>query len=201
MFSLFANSTPPKSMPTTVCKFMCHPDDQSDMRHPDDQSDMRHPDDQSDMCHPDDQSDMRQGSRNFGIFRLSTEQTEPKIKDMHWLLNIDRSGSMNETCPDGKTKMQHIHHTLKNMVDYFLKLPSTIKQTLTIIGFDHEINIICEKIPIDAFLKTALPEIIPTLTLYSQNIINANIPTSHDLSIPQNLERLCGMKGIGKLCW
>ena len=103
-------------------------------------------------------------SNNFGIFSISVEQTTPKITNMDWVFNVDRSGSMNDRCPDGKTKMEHIHHTLKNMVDYFLKLPATVKQTLTIIGFDHEVENICEKIQIDANLKTNLVEILEKLT-------------------------------------
>lgn len=103
-------------------------------------------------------------SNNFGIFSISVEQTTPKITQIDWILNVDRSGSMNDRCPDGKTKMEHIHHTLKNMVDYFLKLSTTLHQTLTIIGFDHEVENICEKMLIDANLKTNFVEILEKLT-------------------------------------
>ena len=132
------------------------------------------------MRHPDEQSSSAD-HRNFGIFTLEVEQSEPKIDNMDWVLNIDRSGSMAEPCPDGKTKMQHIHHTLKNMVDYFLKLPSTIKQTLTIIAFDHEIDIICNKINIDASLKTSLPSILDKLDPRGATNIGAALAAAEQL--------------------
>ena len=62
-----------------------------------------------------------------------------------------------------KTKMQHIHHTLSNMIDYFIKLPPTIQQTLTIISFDHTSEKICEKEPINEEFKTNLPSILTQL--------------------------------------
>ena len=46
---------------------------------------------------------------NFGIFRLETQQQAPQFNVIDWILNIDRSGSMQDQCPDRKSKMDHIH--------------------------------------------------------------------------------------------
>ena len=84
---------------------------------------------------------------NFGIIRLQTEQQAPQFKKINWVLNVDRSASMSDVCPDGKTKMEHIHHTIKNMNDYFIKLNkenSHLKQYITLIAFDHETSILCD---------------------------------------------------------
>ena len=154
MFTMFAQT--PKKIVTTSCKFMHHPDTQN-------------------------VSATSPQSQNFGIFRLSTEQIEPKITKMDWIWNIDRSGSMDERCPDGKTKMQHIHHTLQNMINYFLGLSPTICQTLTIIGFDHEIDIICEKVTINDELKTNLPQILGKLTPRGATNIGAALTVAKDI--------------------
>tara|TARA_Y100001958_G_scaffold118574_3_gene85631 strand:+ start:515 stop:2449 length:1935 start_codon:yes stop_codon:yes gene_type:complete len=146
------------------------------------------------MRHPDDPS-LNSIAHNFGIFSLSSEQMEPKISDMDWVLNIDRSGSMGETCADGKTKMQHIHHTLKNMVDYFIKLPTTIKQTLTIISFDHEVEILCEKITIDASLKTTLTKIIAQLEPRGATNIGVALASAMKIIEPYRESRAAAKSG------
>jgi len=105
-------------------------------------------------------------SSNFGIFQLKTEQQESKFKEINWVLNVDRSGSMQDMCPDGKTKMEHTHHTLKNMVDYFIKLNRdhpTIKQYITIIAFDHEAIILCDCLEITESAAGTIATILDTL--------------------------------------
>ena len=57
---------------------------------------------------------------------------------------VDRSGSMSDLCSDGRSKMQHICHTLNNMVLYF-KDNSAIKAHITIHAFDNLIYNIVDR--------------------------------------------------------
>ena len=57
---------------------------------------------------------------------------------------VDRSGSMSDVCSDGRSKMQHICHTLTNMVLYF-KDKSEINVHITIHAFDDKIYNILER--------------------------------------------------------
>ena len=56
--------------------------------------------------------------------------------------SIDCSGSMDDTCKDGRTKMHHIQHTLRNILRFLIH-----KQTDTsvhIVGFDHNVTPLTE---------------------------------------------------------
>ena len=64
----------------------------------------------------------------FGILNLKTASVPLLEQDMEHeiIFMVDCSGSMSDTCSDGRSKMQHIVHTLKNMILYF-KENSSIK--------------------------------------------------------------------------
>ena len=102
---------------------------------------------------------------NFGIYKLSAQESSPKFNMIEYVLNIDRSGSTMDMCPDGKTKMEHMHFTIKNMVDYFMKLKKEekIKQYITIIIFDHHPEIMCERNEINDTFKKNLPKLLATI--------------------------------------
>ena len=55
---------------------------------------------------------------NFGIFKLKLKKLECRFEKLHWKFNIDRSGSMYDVCADNKTKMDHIKHTLCNIIKF-----------------------------------------------------------------------------------
>lgn len=55
----------------------------------------------------------------FGILHLKAINCNQTTEEVDFLFVVDCSGSMRETCADGKNKMQHILHTLKNMIYYF----------------------------------------------------------------------------------
>ncbi len=56
---------------------------------------------------------------NFGILKL-TAISAPMSQEQHeFIFMVDRSCSMSDMCSDGREKIQHILHTLKNMIIYF----------------------------------------------------------------------------------
>ena len=52
----------------------------------------------------------------FGILNLQAVSTPVSANVHDFVFTIDCSASMTDICSDNKTKMQHIIHTLKNMI-------------------------------------------------------------------------------------
>jgi hypothetical protein len=56
----------------------------------------------------------------FGILNINIRGEIPITrKHIHIVFTIDASGSMSDMCSDRRTKMEHIHHTLENMLRIF----------------------------------------------------------------------------------
>ena len=71
----------------------------------------------------------------FGILKL-TAISAPMNQDVNEMIfMVDRSGSMSDRCSDGRDKMQHILHTLKNMLIYFKDNKKFLMKKLTILSF------------------------------------------------------------------
>jgi len=85
----------------------------------------------------------------FGILTMSAAEFGCLEKDYDIIFTIDRSGSMLDKCSDGKTKLQHISCTLKNMLWYFHDNPQ-IKVFVTIFVFDSSIKQIANRICINS---------------------------------------------------
>lgn len=78
----------------------------------------------------------------FGILNFAAITANETKDVLEFLFVIDCSGSMSDRCSDGRSKMQHIIHTLKNML-LFLHEKTTTKIFITINAFDSIIyNII-----------------------------------------------------------
>ena len=56
---------------------------------------------------------------NFGIVTLNLEKSKCQFNNTHIILTVDRSGSMQDICEDKKSKMEHVHHTINNMILYY----------------------------------------------------------------------------------
>jgi hypothetical protein len=77
----------------------------------------------------------------FGILNLQAISSPLNETNQEFVFTVDCSGSMSDGCADGRTKMQHIVHTIKNMLLYFKE--NSIKAFVTINAFDDKIyNII-----------------------------------------------------------
>ena len=78
----------------------------------------------------------------FGVINLKIKKMDPCIQKRHFVFNVDCSGSMSDTCNDGRTKMDHANHTLINMIHYFAEHPE-LMVSITVVAFDSSIyNII-----------------------------------------------------------
>ena len=75
----------------------------------------------------------------FGVFKLKIADT-PMLAE-HQVLDTsnDISGSMDDSCKDGKTKMQHAIHTLKNIVTAIVRSEGA-SVTMATYGFDNKID-------------------------------------------------------------
>ena len=74
----------------------------------------------------------------FGILNFVAVTSEETNEEHDFLFLIDCSSSMYEGCSDEKSKIQHIIHTLKNMVLFFNEHPE-INVNITINAFDTQI--------------------------------------------------------------
>lgn len=80
----------------------------------------------------------------FGILNLKAVSSSPSQEDNDFVFMVDCSGSMSDKCSDGRDKMHHILHTLKNMILYF-KENQAIKIHITIDAFDDSIHRILDR--------------------------------------------------------
>lgn len=78
-------------------------------------------------------------NKNFGILSLTTEKTEVINVPLAILFNVDCSASMSDTCSDGRTKMQHIIHTINNILRVFSTMEN-IECYIAVDTFDHDIK-------------------------------------------------------------
>jgi hypothetical protein len=74
----------------------------------------------------------------FGILNFTAVTSGETSDELEFLFLVDCSGSMSDACSDGRSKMQHIIHTLKNMIIFFHEHPN-IKINITINAFDTQI--------------------------------------------------------------
>ena len=84
----------------------------------------------------------------FGILKL-TAISAPMSQDINEIIfMVDRSGSMSDISSDGREKMQHILHTLKNMIIYFKDNKSAMVY-LNVFAFDNIIEEIVSRTDIN----------------------------------------------------
>jgi len=87
----------------------------------------------------------------FGVLNLqikNQEEGEHLPKPQHFILTVDRSGSMANREKDGMTKMQHVIHTISNMMRYFAYELADSEIYVSVITFDNKIDCIIDKLRI-----------------------------------------------------
>lgn len=83
----------------------------------------------------------------FGILDIKIRSEIPiTSKHIHMFFTIDASGSMSDICGDGRTKMDHIHHTLENMLRIFHE-NNECNISVHVQSFDTNINSIIKDVP------------------------------------------------------
>ena len=85
----------------------------------------------------------------FGILTFNAISCSISQQEQEFIFTIDQSGSMSDTCTDGRTKMQHIIHTLKNMILYFNEKQIT-NLHVTVFAFDDKFVTIIERTRVSA---------------------------------------------------
>jgi hypothetical protein len=75
----------------------------------------------------------------FGVFKLKIADTPMLTQTQVLDANNDISGSMSDICKDGKSKMQHAKHTLKNIVTALAKSDGS-SVTMAAYGFDDRVE-------------------------------------------------------------
>jgi uncharacterized protein YegL len=129
----------------------------------------------------------------FGILNFKAITSNETNNEVDIIFSVDCSASMIDRCSDNRTKMQHIIHTLKNMLLFFKDHPN-IKVNITINTFHSKIH---ENIPrtrindknihdiiseidkifplcgtnIELALKKASENILEVRSLYPDNVI------------------------------
>jgi hypothetical protein len=119
---------------------------------------------------------------NFGILNFTAVTAEETSEELDFLFVVDCSGSMSDACADGRSKMQHIIHTLKNMILFFHEHPN-IKINVTINAFDTQIYSVISRTKIT---QNNLNEIITNIEKIvprdSTNIEFALIKSAEEIS-------------------
>ncbi len=84
----------------------------------------------------------------FGILNINAVTATETNSELEFLFVVDCSGSMSDMCSDGRSKMQHIIHTLKNMIRFFAENPK-VNVFVTVNAFDDQIYHIIPRTKID----------------------------------------------------
>lgn len=87
--------------------------------------------------------------QTFGVLRLHALSAPEVTTPLDFVFTVDCSGSMSDLCADHRTKMQHIVHTLQNMV-HFLREQTTVSTFITVHAFDDEIYTIVPRVALTA---------------------------------------------------
>jgi len=121
----------------------------------------------------------------FGILNFIGVTAQENSEEFDFLFVVDCSGSMSDQCSDGRSKMQHIIHTLKNMILFFHEHPN-IKVHFTIDAFDTQIyNIVTRTKITDENLNTIIRKIELISPRGSTNIELALIKSAEQITYLQ----------------
>ena len=101
--------------------------------------------------------------KRFGIARVKAQDGGCQFSKIRIIATVDQSGSMSDHCPDGKTKMQHVHHTIRNIAHYVVEEMPDISVAMSIIGFDDRVTVIEKETPITKELIDRMDDVLDKL--------------------------------------
>lgn len=78
---------------------------------------------------------------HFGVLEISTPEKDAITYTWDVKFDIDRSGSMSDSCMDGRTKMQHIKLVLSNILRLFASYEN-MTFNVSVDSFDHNLNVV-----------------------------------------------------------
>ena len=79
--------------------------------------------------------------KHFGKLEISLEDCEMPVNTWDVKFSIDCSGSMSDVCKDSKTKMQHIQHTMANILRMFSEC-TICKYNVSVSSFDNKYTLL-----------------------------------------------------------
>jgi hypothetical protein len=123
----------------------------------------------------------------FGILKLNASSSPLTIDNHDIIFMVDRSGSMSDMCSDGRSKMQHICHTLTNMINY-IKNNKSINAYITINAFDDIIYNVVERCQITDDNSYSILCKIPKL--YPKNSTNIELALNNINETAINIKQL-----------
>lgn len=121
----------------------------------------------------------------FGILNFTAVTAKETSTILEFVFIIDCSGSMSDECSDGRTKMQHIIHTLKNMLLFFVE-NSSLNVYININTFDSQIYEIITHTKIS---KDNIDEIISKI-----NVIRPNGSTDIEFALKDTFNLIKSLK-------
>ena len=122
---------------------------------------------------------------SFGILRASVPEEPSAFDAVHWVFTIDQSGSMNDKCKDGKTKISHIQQTITHIVDFLLESTRETGQRhyVSVVGFSNTAATLCATRAVDSVFVCELPSIVGGFRPSGSTSFEAALPlTSEALS-------------------
>jgi len=81
----------------------------------------------------------------FGIFRMELGKTEITEAEQEIHLMLDKSGSMDEFCGDGSTKMHQIKHVTNNILRFIAKNCVKGNVAVSVKAFNVEVEVVFDK--------------------------------------------------------
>lgn len=129
-------------------------------------------------------SDLNIGfTENFGKLEITVDDCAMQVNTWDVKFDIDCSGSMEDICKDSKTKMQHIQHTMINILRMFSEC-TTCKYNVSVSTFDNVYNLLFDFSEINA---TNVDEFIEKIKqIYSKNSTNLILPIQQTNAEMQN---------------
>tara|TARA_Y100000748_G_scaffold283915_1_gene265312 strand:- start:2749 stop:4740 length:1992 start_codon:yes stop_codon:yes gene_type:complete len=124
---------------------------------------------------------------SFGILRASVPEAPSAFDAVHWVFTIDQSGSMDDLCKDGKTKISHIRQTITHIVDFLLESTQETGQRhyVSVVGFSNTATSICATQIVNSAFVCGLPTIVGGFRPSGTTSFEAALPlTSEALSAP-----------------